>query len=150
MKRTALLRRTPIRRGRRRLGQAARERVRAGGKLALGRDSLPLEAWRRLVADLTERAGWRCEDPGCRARAPLDPDHVVRRSASGPDHPENIVMVCRRTHNDRDRPFRDGRLVVSALGGERFLFAVEWRAHKGAPLRRQEVRAYARPGAVAT
>lgn len=57
------MKRSPLRRSRRRVGAAAKARVRAGGVLAKGRPSLSLPAWRALVAEAIRLAGGRCLNP---------------------------------------------------------------------------------------
>lgn len=144
MMRRVALRRTPMRRGTRRVGQAARERVRAGGVLSKGRESATLARWRVLVADLKERCGGRCEMPWCARRGRLEPHHVTKRSQGGPDAPGGVVMLCRDCHRATERPYAKGRLVVTPFGFELFCFALETRLHKGAPLLSSQVANYAR------
>ena len=132
MKRSALRRRTPLRRGSRPLGQAARERVRTGGKIAVGRPSLNLEAYRALVAQVMERANHRCER--CGRKAVLDPHHVRSRARGGPDEADNLVALCRWVcHRLVDQPYRRGRLLVSPLGGGRFCFKLVQAPNKWLP-----------------
>lgn len=92
-----------------RLGRAARARVRAGGKLAVGRASLSLKAWGELKRRVFERQGYRCLVCPDRAR---DPHHVVKKSAGGADHESNVVGLCRRHHEQTDWPYAKGRLVI--------------------------------------
>ena len=132
MKRSPLRRRVPLRRGSRRLGQAARERVKAGGPIAKGRPALGLEAYRALVAHVMERANHRCERCG-RASA-LDPHHAVFRSRGGADDAATVVAVCRWVcHRLVDQPYRRGRLRVSPLGGGRFCFKLVQAPNKWMP-----------------
>lgn len=113
-----------------RLGRRSRARVRAGGPVAQGRPSLPLAEYRALVADIKGRARGRCEVPWCRLRKPLDPAHVIPRSAGGADTADNIVAVCRSCHRKMDelRSIEVTRLLAPAdsqespLGGEVFVF----------------------------
>jgi hypothetical protein len=115
-----------------RIGRRAVARVRAGGKLAVGRPSATLVGWRATVARVGERANWRCER--CGSRRALDPHHVQKRSQGGPDDPGNVVLLCRwECHRLCDAPFRDGRLLVSRLGHGRFCFLLVVAEHKGAP-----------------
>lgn len=146
MRRVAL-RRVPMRRGTRRVGQAARERVRAGGVLAKGRESATLAAWRALVADLTERCDGRCENPLCRRRGPVEPHHICRRSQGGSDDPNGIVMLCRACHEATEAAFARGRLLVEPLGFGLFRFRREVRTWKGRPLLSSTQAIYARRGA---
>ena len=60
---TQAMKRSPLRRSRRRVGAAAQKRIRAGGPLAKGRSSLSLPVWRALVAEATRLAGGRCLNP---------------------------------------------------------------------------------------
>lgn len=105
-----------------RLGAAARRRVLAGGVIAKGRPSLPLAEYRALVSDLFfNRAGGRCEY--CRTtRGPFDPDHVVDRGDGGADSRDNLLILCRRCHDRKRTPYRDGRLRIFAAGQEVFFF----------------------------
>lgn len=114
MKRSPL-RRTPMARGKTRVGAAAKRRIRAGGPLSKGRASLGLTAWRVLVEKLTERAEGRCENPVCRRRGSLDPHHVIKRSQGGADHEGNLVMICRTCHRATDLPHGEGRLRILRL-----------------------------------
>lgn len=131
MKRTQLRRRAPLRRGWVPLGRRARERVRAGGPLAVGRPSATLAEWRAVVARCLERANHRCEY--CGARRALDPHHVRPRAQGGEDSQENTVVLCRACHERCAAPYRLGRLLVVALGLGRFCFRLVRADHKGAP-----------------
>ena len=132
MKRSPLARRTPLRRGSRRVGQAARERVQAGGKIAVGRPSADLATYRATVAACRERANHRCER--CGFRGTLDPHHVIPRSRAGSDEACNIVILCRwRCHRLVDAHYAGGRLIVTLLSDGRFCFRVVLAANKWAP-----------------
>lgn len=109
-------------RRRRRLGQAARERVRAGGKLAVGRDSETLEGWRQVVAAVRARANDRCEVHGYHPG--VDPHHVKYRSQGGKDHPDNVIWLCRWAHDMVTAAYSRGRLEVTALGEGRFSWQI--------------------------
>lgn len=102
-------------------GRAARARVRAGGKLAVGRASASLAEWRETKQAVFEREGGRCQWSG---RPGTDYHHVVKRSAGGSDHPDNVVLLARKAHDRTDWPYAKGRLVVTALGGGRFKLEV--------------------------
>ncbi len=131
-RRAPLRRKAPLRRGARRVGAAARERVRAGGKLAVGRPSVTHAEWRATVERVLERANARCER--CGSRRAVDPHHVVKRSQGGADDPDAVVALCRWVcHRLCDVSFRDGRLIPLALGDGRFCFRRVWATHKGAP-----------------
>jgi len=110
-----VLRRSPMHRGTRRLGQAAIERVRAGGKLAVGRESVSLIAWRAIVGAVKARAHGLCEVGGWVHRGD-DPDHVVPRSAGGADRMENVIFLCRFHHEQKNWEFSRGRLLIRADG----------------------------------
>jgi hypothetical protein len=127
------MKRTPLRRGRVRLGARARARVRAGGKLAVGRASATHAEWRATVARCLDRANGRCEM--CGWRRALDPNHVRKRGQGGTDDGDtNVVVLCRwGCHRRCDAPYRDGRLLIAPLGAGRFCFRVVVADHKGAP-----------------
>lgn len=105
--------RTPMRRTGQ-LGRAAQARVRTGGKLAVGRESLGLQGWRDLVREVFRRQGYRCLN--CPRRA-VDPHHIVKRSAGGTDDFTNVVGLCRRCHERTDWPWERGRLVIVQAAG---------------------------------
>lgn len=109
-----------------RVGARAARRIRAGGPTSVHRQALESSAWRALVAYCRARERGRCfhcRDPRC---LPLDPHHVVKRSAGGDDSVDNIVTLGRPCHDWTDAPYsgRRGRLVIRALGRERFVAAV--------------------------
>lgn len=55
----------------------------------------------------------------------MDVHHVVKRSLGGPDDPSNMVLLCRfPCHEQTDWPYSRGKLVIRALGGERFIGAI--------------------------
>lgn len=122
MRRVALRRSTPMRRSRRRVGEAARARVKAGGKRAVGRDSLSLDAWRALVAEIVRDCHGLCEYHG--NHQGCDPHHVRKASAGGADDKDNIVWLCRLSHEMTDAAYGSatGRLLVLALEHETFDF----------------------------
>lgn len=126
-----MLRRSPLRRTGR-VGRRARERVRAGGKLAVGRPSETLAGWRAVVARVLERAAGRCEWSGVRRAVEIH--HVRKRSRGGADHEDNLVALTRTAHALTDAPYRNGRLLIEPLGGGRFCFRLVIADHKGAPL----------------
>ncbi len=53
---------------------------------------------RRPADDVYRRAGYRCEAPGCTARADLHEHHLVFRSRGGGDELENRVVLCEAHH----------------------------------------------------
>ena len=120
----------PLKR-RRRLGQAARERVRAGGKLAVGRESATLEQWRAIKALIFVRAKGRCEvNP---VHPAVDVHHAIKRSQGGSDLDRDyLVALCRWHHDQTDAPFAQGRLVITPLGGGKFHHAVIRKENKWA------------------
>lgn len=111
--RSRLARRAPV-------GAAARRRVKAGGVIAKGRQSLPLEAYRALKAYLYERSGGKCER--CHSRELLTPEHSISRSAGGSDDKNNVWCACVICHRLKEAPYAKGRLLVYPLGNETFDF----------------------------
>lgn len=95
---------------------------------AVDRAELDHQAWAGCRAHVFDRADYRCEvtlqGVRCRSRA-CDGHHVKERSQGGEDVPDNVVAVCRFHHEAVDWPYKRGRLVITALGGERFTYAVE-------------------------
>ncbi len=64
----------------------------------------------RRAGDATyERAGYRCEAPGCTSRRNLEAHHVRYRSRGGPSDPENLACLCRMHHQMGEH---DGRARV--------------------------------------
>jgi 5-methylcytosine-specific restriction endonuclease McrA len=59
-------------------------------------------AWRRTVAAVLQRDGYRCQIAGplCEGRAETC-DHIVARNDGGPDTMSNLRAVCRPCHNTR-------------------------------------------------
>jgi 5-methylcytosine-specific restriction endonuclease McrA len=99
------------------------------GQTVSGRPNLGRTQYKDMVLDLTRRCGGRCEDPWCRIATFLDPHHVVKRSQGGPDTQDNLVMLCRSSHQDTDLPKSDDKyLHVIALHEEVFLFIREDRS----------------------
>lgn len=83
---------------------------------------MSLQEWRGIKARVFEREGGRCQWCGRRG---TDFHHVVKRSAGGADHVDNIVLLCRRDHERTDLSGK-GRLVIVPLGDERFRFTYFW------------------------
>ena len=52
--------------------------------------------YRQLEMKILERDGWRCQ--GCGRRDQLQVHHLVRRSQSGADCDENLIVVCSDCH----------------------------------------------------
>jgi 5-methylcytosine-specific restriction endonuclease McrA len=106
-----------------RIGQASRRRVRAGGRLALGRPSAALEGWREIRAQVLARAQWRCQ--ACRVHTRLEVHHVVKRAQGGSDFDlDRLVALCSPCHAQTDAPYGRGRLVITPLGQGQFTFTV--------------------------
>ena len=111
--------RRAVLRSRVRPGRRAARRVRAGGKLAVGRPSETLAGYRALRERIKARAKGRCEVPLCRTRrGPFDLDHVVPRSHGGEDSDDNCLWLCRRCHEHKHRH----DILISPLGDGRFHF----------------------------
>lgn len=86
--------------------------------------------WLGIYATLMVRSGRRCERPFCRSRQHLEVHHVVKRSQGGPDHEDNLTVLCRACHVQTDAPYPAGRLVITPQGGGRFLYATEFKSPK--------------------
>jgi hypothetical protein len=52
----------------------------------------------RVRRQALERAGYRCEVPGCACRTNLHVHHIQRRSQGGSDELENLAVVCAAHH----------------------------------------------------
>jgi hypothetical protein len=52
----------------------------------------------RVRRQALERAGYRCEVPGCACRTNLHVHHIQRRSQGGSDELENLAVVCASHH----------------------------------------------------
>jgi hypothetical protein len=64
----------------------------------------------------------------------LDPHHVVKRSAGGADTDDGVVILCRfACHRQSDAAYRNGKLLVSPLGGGRFCFKLVQAPNKWSP-----------------
>ena len=109
--------RKPLARGRRRVGQAAVERRKAGGKRAIGRDSATVAGWAETKRHVHGRAGGKCECCGSRL-GPFDPEHAKPRSQGGDDSPDNVWWADRRCHRAKERH----ELHVTPLGEGRYDF----------------------------
>ncbi len=115
------MKRSWIRRGTRRVGAAARERVRAGGVLAKGRESETLAGWNALKRELLRLAQGRCEACGATVGI-FDPEHAKDRGDGGKDVLDNVWLSCRTCHEMKTAPYVKGRLRVLPLGDGRFQF----------------------------
>ena len=76
-----------------------------------------LQEWRKVDPRLRpashriqERDEWRCQAPGCSARRRLESHHIIFRSQTGSDDPENLVTLC---HGHHRHGIHDGLLRVS-------------------------------------
>lgn len=103
--------RTPMRRGTVRVGRAAAQRRRQGGKIASGRDSATLQGYRALREALIARSGGFCEVHG-RPCLGAEVCHVIKRSQGGPDTLTNTFWGCRRVNAAMDDAYRIGRLTM--------------------------------------
>lgn len=116
MKRSALKRRQRMQRGRRRVGAAALERIKAGGVLAKGRASATREEYRALRDRLLARSHGRCEVVTSGQRCPnlgREVCHAWNRSQGAPDRDDATYWGCRFHNMQQAAAFADGRLVVS-------------------------------------
>lgn len=87
------------------------------------------------------RAKGQCEVVLDNARCPRrakDAHHAVKRSQGGEDTPDNLLAVCRPCHDRTDTDYQRGRLVVTALGGERFTCTLRYASDKFTARKRSE------------
>ena len=108
------LQRTPMKRGRTRVGAASAARRKAGGAIAQGRPATTLTGYQLLRAQLIARSGGYDEVYG----KPLfgtDVAHVVARSQGGADTLDNTLWLARATHRQMEAPYANGRLVVTRV-----------------------------------
>ena len=61
------------------------------GRLRLDRDG-----YRELRMKVLERDGWKCQR--CGRQDQLQIHHIVRRSQSGPDYEQNLIVLCAGCH----------------------------------------------------
>ena len=105
------------------LGQAARRRIRAGGRRAKGRPASSVYEWGLIRDAVLARSCWTCQ--ACGFRTGLDVHHVRKRSQGGSDFDLDwLVTLCRACHARTDAPYASGRLVVTPLGSGQFESAV--------------------------
>jgi HNH endonuclease len=103
----------------RRLGEAARQRILAGGPRARNRAAASLAEWDRIRATVLIRD--RCTCQACGVRTRLEVHHVRKRSLGGSDFDlDGLVTLCHACHAQTDAPYARGRLVVTPLGAGRF------------------------------
>jgi hypothetical protein len=105
------------------MAEASKQRIAAGGPLALGRPSLSKSGYATLKRMIRARAGGLCEFCGSPG---VDLDHVVFRSQGGADSWENCYLSCRHHNLRRHFGFHEGRLVVRAMGDGTFQGMVAW------------------------
>lgn len=106
MKRTARLKRSPMKR------QSAK-----GAKRARALAEVKKKLWQRCRGN--------CEVVWCGRRA-ADAHHVTKRSQGGGDALPNLVALCRPHHEETDRPVSRGRLHIAKWRtppGYGFIFA---------------------------
>lgn len=87
-------------------------------------------AWKVMRARILERDAYRCKACGAgglaefmwSGRPRLEVHHVIKRSRDPKKKldPSNLVTLCSSCHAATDLPFALGRLVVLALGEEKF------------------------------
>ncbi len=110
-------------RARVRVGDAARRRIQRGGPRAAGRPAASLEEWAAIRRVVFRRARWRCQ--ACGRWGALEVHHVVKRAQGGSDFDlDRLVALCPPCHAQTDAPYARGRLVITPLGGGRFIFEV--------------------------
>lgn len=97
--------------------------------MAVGRPSESAAGWAALKIVVMARADGRCEVRSHDHPA-QDVHHVVPRSLGGPDVLENLIAICRHHHDQVDRAFAAGRLVIAPLGEGRFAWAIVRKASK--------------------
>jgi 5-methylcytosine-specific restriction endonuclease McrA len=95
-------------------------------------------AYAALRPQILARDGHRCRHCGARAQGGvwLEVHHVEKRSQRKDLRldPDNLITLCApdRCHALTDRPFPDGRLVITALGGGLFDLRIVTAADKWA------------------
>ena len=57
---------------------------------------LDADSYRQLRLQILERDGWQCQH--CGRRDQLQIHHIVRRSQSGADCEENLIVLCGECH----------------------------------------------------
>jgi 5-methylcytosine-specific restriction endonuclease McrA len=57
---------------------------------------LEAEGYKQLRFQILERDGWHCQQ--CGRRDQLQIHHIVRRSHSGADCEENLIVLCSECH----------------------------------------------------
>lgn len=97
--------------------------------MAVGRPSASAEGWAALKAAVMARARGRCEIRSHDHPA-QDVHHVVPRSLGGPDILDNLIAICRPHHDQVDRAFAAGRLVIAPLGQGSFAWQIVRKATK--------------------
>jgi len=93
--------------------------------------------FRAVYAVVDARSEGRCEftqipewGPLLRCTRPARDHHHLFKPRRGNHSAEKIVALCRFHHDRATWPYKRGRLVVTALGGGRFEFAIRFAADK--------------------
>ena len=106
-----------------RVGAAARRRIQGGGPRATGRPAASLEEWAAIRRLVFRRARWRCQ--ACGRWGALEVHHIVKRAQGGSDFDlDRLVALCPPCHAQTDAAYAGGRLVVTPLGGGRFIVEI--------------------------
>ena len=88
-------------------------------------------AMRHVLARITMAPVGHCEYAGGTSHwGDMEIHHVVKRSQGGTDEPSNLLRLCQRHHAVTDSAYAVGRLVVTRLGEQRFLFEEVWALSK--------------------
>lgn len=116
--RSTLRRSGPVRR-RASVGRAARKRIRDGGPLAHGRESLSIAGLDRLREMLMVRANGRSEWSGL--PGPLQLEHAIFRSHGGRDAWDTTWLATPTENAQRHASYEKGRLLVFPQGDGRFV-----------------------------
>jgi hypothetical protein len=105
MKRAPLIRRTPLHPGEYRLKRTPlKKRSKKGAKRE--------REWAKVRKVVKERAGDKCEVPGC-GRLAVHAHHKRLRSQGGADVPENLLAMCLEHHDQTHR--RPAEAAVAGL-----------------------------------
>jgi hypothetical protein len=101
------------------MGAKARQRIRAGGPRAKGRDAASPAEWAVIRDHVLARSRWTCQ--ACGVRTGLEVHHVQKCSQGGSDFDlDHLVALCHTCHARTDAPYATGRLVVVPLGSGGF------------------------------
>ena len=117
------------------MGSASIRRRKAGGKLALGRDSCTRASLSvERAAVMARGAGWceigqrghACDPVSGKTRPATDFAHVIARSQGGADVRSNALALCRRHHEMMTAPFSKGRLLAHTVIWNK-VTGIQWR-----------------------